>query len=230
MSGARLVADDGRTVSEQCAVADTVFTRMRGLLGRRTLPPGEGVLLRPAPSVHTCFMRFPIDVVFLDRRFNVVGVRHDVRPWRLVWCRGAHMALELAAGEAARRGIQVGERIALAAPRAGINIVIAAADVPFVTVSSYLLEEAGFDVWTTRDRGAVCDLVERRRAHVVVVDATGAARETASSMAELEARHPEVGVVVVSDGPAPAHFRAVPKWSGFEDLREQIERAAVAVG
>ena len=87
---------------------------MRGLLGRRVLPEGEGILLRPCGSVHTFFMRFPIDVVFLDRDLKVVGVAPELRPWRTAGRRGAKAALELAAGEAARRGIGTGDRLSLA--------------------------------------------------------------------------------------------------------------------
>ena len=86
---------------------------MKGLLGRRSLLPGEGLLLKPAGSVHTWFMRFPIDVVFLDRELRVLAVRSDLRPWRMAAQRGAHSTLELAAGEAVRRGIRVGDRLRL---------------------------------------------------------------------------------------------------------------------
>lgn len=85
--------------------------RMRGLLGRRELPEGEGILLRHAGSIHTFFMRFPIDAVFLDREHTVVKVAADVPPWRAVGQKGARSVLELAAGEAGRRGIRVGERL-----------------------------------------------------------------------------------------------------------------------
>jgi uncharacterized membrane protein (UPF0127 family) len=88
-----------------------MFSRMRGLLGRRELPAGEGLLIRPAPSVHTFFMRFPIDVVFLNRDGEVLKVCEDVRPWRAAAARRAHSTLELAAGEARRRGIAVGQRL-----------------------------------------------------------------------------------------------------------------------
>ncbi len=73
---------DGVTVCERTCVADTPFTRMKGLLGRDGLEQGEGLLLRPASSVHTWFMRFPIDVVFLDRELVVVGIADEVEPWR----------------------------------------------------------------------------------------------------------------------------------------------------
>jgi hypothetical protein len=84
---------------------------MRGLLGRRGLESGEGLLLKPAPSVHTFFMRFPIDAVFLDREGSVLKVRSHLRPWRVAAARGAHATLELAAGEAQRRGIGRGDRL-----------------------------------------------------------------------------------------------------------------------
>jgi len=86
---------------------------MRGLLGRATLPAGEGILLRPAGSVHTFFMRFPIDVVFLDRDRTVVGVRHRLAPWRVAGARHAVAALELPAGTAAEAGIQEGDVLVL---------------------------------------------------------------------------------------------------------------------
>ena len=88
---------------------------MRGLLGRKNLERGEGLLLRPAASIHTWFMRFPIDAVFLDYELKVVGTASHVKPWRIAARRGARAVLELPAGEAERRGIRPGERFALVA-------------------------------------------------------------------------------------------------------------------
>jgi uncharacterized protein len=103
----------GRPVCERCAVADRTLSRMKGLLGRSSLAPGEGLLIRPAPSVHTFFMRFAIDVVFLSRRGDVMKVAPEVKPWRARSCRRAYAVLELAAGEAERRGLAAGDRLAL---------------------------------------------------------------------------------------------------------------------
>ena len=100
-----------RVVCASCSIADTLWTRMRGLMGRRELEPGEGLLLRPSGSVHTCFMRFAIDIVFLDRELRVLAVSPAVRPWRLRLQRGARAVLELPAGEAERVGIAVGEEL-----------------------------------------------------------------------------------------------------------------------
>lgn len=90
------------------SVADTPLARMKGLLGRRTLEPGEGLLLRPAGSVHTAFMRFPIDVVFLDGDCRILRVEANVPPWRLVAQRGAKAVLELPAHAAECSGLRPG--------------------------------------------------------------------------------------------------------------------------
>ena len=107
---------DGRVVCERCTVADKMLPRMKGLLGRKSLPPGEGMLIRPAPSIHTFFMRFPIDAVFLSRDGEVLKVADNVPAWRTRSCRRAHSVLELAAGEAARHGIAVGDRLTASDP------------------------------------------------------------------------------------------------------------------
>lgn len=91
---------------------------MRGLLGRSQLPAGEGLLLRPAGSIHTHFMRFAIDAVFLDGDSRVVAVRSAIRPWRMARARGAKSVLELGAGEAALRGIEVGDVLHVGAAEA----------------------------------------------------------------------------------------------------------------
>jgi len=109
-----LARQDGRVVVEHCLVAARPLRRMRGLLGRRELPEGEGILLRPAASIHTAFMRFPIDVVFLDRELVVVGIEPELRPWRAAAKRHAHSALELASGECERRGLALGDRLVTA--------------------------------------------------------------------------------------------------------------------
>jgi uncharacterized membrane protein (UPF0127 family)/CheY-like chemotaxis protein len=94
-------------------LADRPLPRMKGLIGRRGLPAGEGLLLTPAPAIHTAFMRFPIDALFLDRNLRVVNIVECLRPWRIAAQRRARAVLELAAGECARRGVEVGDRLEL---------------------------------------------------------------------------------------------------------------------
>ena len=98
-------------VCARCAVADTAWTRLRGLVGRDALGPDEGMLIRPAGSVHTFFMRFPIDVVFLDRDSTVLKVVPGLAPWRTAGARRAKAVLELAPGAAARGGFAPGLRL-----------------------------------------------------------------------------------------------------------------------
>jgi uncharacterized membrane protein (UPF0127 family) len=104
---------DGNIICERCLVADRPHTRLRGLLGRSALSREEGLLLHPSPSIHTWFMRFPIDAVFLDADLQVIGVSPDLAPWRVAARRGARAVLELAAGEAARRRLEAGASLVL---------------------------------------------------------------------------------------------------------------------
>jgi uncharacterized protein len=111
-----VISDSGMTVCESCVTADRAPGRMKGLLGRPSLPRGEGLLITPACSIHTWFMRFPIDVVFLSRDLEVLDVIASLGPWHTAGRRGARMVLELPAGEAVRRGLNAGQRLSLVAP------------------------------------------------------------------------------------------------------------------
>jgi uncharacterized protein len=84
---------------------------MRGLLGRSRLDPGEGMLFRPAGSIHMFFMRFAIDAVFCDRDLVVIDVERNLGPWRTAGRKGAKVVVELAEGAAA--GLAPGDRLVL---------------------------------------------------------------------------------------------------------------------
>jgi Zn-dependent protease with chaperone function/uncharacterized membrane protein (UPF0127 family) len=100
----------GNVVASQVVVANTAATRRRGLLGRHSLRPDEGMLLTPCRSIHTIGMKFAIDAVFLDKAMRVVEVRHNLKPGRMmVRSRKAHSTLELPAGIASARHIQEGD-------------------------------------------------------------------------------------------------------------------------
>lgn len=103
----------GTVVCERAELADTPWTRLRGLLGRAELPAGSGMLIVPAPSIHSAFMRFEFDAVFLDREMKVVRVAERIPRWRARSARRAKSVLELSAGEASRRGVQVGDQLAV---------------------------------------------------------------------------------------------------------------------
>jgi uncharacterized membrane protein (UPF0127 family) len=85
-------------LADSVEVADDSETRRKGLLGRSGLPAGEGLWIVPCESVHTFGMKFPIDLVYLDRKKKVKKVRSSVPPWRLSACLSAHSVLELASG------------------------------------------------------------------------------------------------------------------------------------
>jgi len=106
-----LVDEQGRVVCADCAVAGRMLQRMRGLLGRKSLEPGAGLLITRTSSIHTFLMAFPIDAVFLDRDLSVRSIVANVRPSRIVWRRGSRSVLELSAGEAERVGLQEGNRL-----------------------------------------------------------------------------------------------------------------------
>lgn len=90
---------------------ETFWERSVGLLGRRRLPPGEGLLIERCNSVHTFFMRFAIDVVFLNRQNDVIKIEKKMKPFRLAMAPRARSVVELPAGEAERMGIHMGCRL-----------------------------------------------------------------------------------------------------------------------
>jgi uncharacterized membrane protein (UPF0127 family) len=85
-------------LASNAVVAGSGAKRTKGLLGRKSLEPGEGMWIVPCEAVHTFGMRFPIDLVYLDRKQRVKKVRSNVVPWRLSACLSAHSILELPSG------------------------------------------------------------------------------------------------------------------------------------
>ena len=107
-----LVGPKGQIVCERCYLADRVMPRVRGLIGWSRLDASEGMLLRPTWSIHTAFVRFPIDAVFLDKELTVLAVESSMKPWRVAWKRSAHAVLELAAGQCEHLSVRPGDRLA----------------------------------------------------------------------------------------------------------------------
>jgi uncharacterized membrane protein (UPF0127 family) len=103
----------GQPVATRLVAAFDSTARRHGLLGRSGLMDGEGLVLAPCSSVHTAFMRFPIDVAFLDRHGRVLRVAADVAPWRIRFRWRAFAVVELAAGALARTGTKAGDVVEL---------------------------------------------------------------------------------------------------------------------
>jgi uncharacterized membrane protein (UPF0127 family) len=98
-------------LASRVATADDAASRSKGLLGRGSLAAEEGLWIVPCPMIHTFFMKFPIDVLFLDRGLVVRRVLEDLRPWRVSpWVFSAHSTLELKGGTL-RGSTSVGDRL-----------------------------------------------------------------------------------------------------------------------
>ena len=95
-------------------MADNFCSRMRGLMGRDQIGETEGLLLAPCNAVHMMFMRFPIDVLFLNRDFIVIEILHNLKPWRISHIvRGSYQAVELMAGVAKNKGVKIHDKLTL---------------------------------------------------------------------------------------------------------------------
>jgi uncharacterized protein len=109
----------GAVLAERADLADSLFARARGLLGRSGLAPGDGLIIRPCSAVHTVGMTFPIDVVHLGADSRVLRVVADLRPWRLgPLVRGSRVVVELPAGTTRATGTSEGDLVQLEHPPA----------------------------------------------------------------------------------------------------------------
>jgi uncharacterized membrane protein (UPF0127 family) len=101
-------------LAENMARAESFLARLKGLLGRAELPPGRGLLLEPCRSVHTCFMRFPIDVIFLNMEGKIIYLVAKMKPYKATpYVKRACRALELPAGILSQSGSVLGDTVNL---------------------------------------------------------------------------------------------------------------------
>jgi|SRR6187549_2238199 len=108
-------AATGTRLAGKVTAAVDSETRRRGLLGRTGLED-EALVIAPCNAVHTFFMKFSIDVLFVDKQGQVTRVVHSVRPWRITGALRGFATIELAAGTAARAGVIAGQRLELRQP------------------------------------------------------------------------------------------------------------------
>ncbi len=114
----RLVSrTSGRTIAARLEVADGFWSRFVGLQFRRALPPHAALVLVPCRSLHTCFVRFPLDIAFLDRGGSVLAIRRNLLPWRTAFAPpGTYAVLEMLAG---CMDLKPGESLGLESPDRG---------------------------------------------------------------------------------------------------------------
>jgi uncharacterized membrane protein (UPF0127 family) len=104
-----------QTLADKAARAGSFLARGRGLMLSAPLPSGGGLILEPCNSIHMLFMRYPLDILFLNREGRVVFMYQGIKPWRLGRVvKGARLAIELPEGTINTSGTQVGDAIAIA--------------------------------------------------------------------------------------------------------------------
>lgn len=102
------------TIVSRVQIAKTFFQRFKGLMGKSSIDSDEGLLIYQCCSIHMFFMRFPIDVCFLDRQWKVVGMAHHIQPFclsRIFW--RAFYALETSSGLLKSKNVQIGDTLIL---------------------------------------------------------------------------------------------------------------------
>ena len=111
-TGLRL-RNDARVIAVHVELAITRRDRNKGLLGRDHLPAGHALIIAPCTSIHTWFMRFPIDVIFAKRDGRIVKISNAVPAWKFRAALGAYAAIEMAADAAGQAGLRVGDTLDL---------------------------------------------------------------------------------------------------------------------
>lgn len=88
-------------IANKVIIAKSFFRRLVGLMFRKNIPADYCLAFYKSSALHTCFMRFPIDIIFLDKNMKVIKVVSALKPWRMILCFHSYITLELAAGRAA---------------------------------------------------------------------------------------------------------------------------------
>jgi uncharacterized protein len=231
----------GTVACRRVVIADRPVSRMRGLLGKSGLPAGEGLLLTPAPSIHTAFMRFAIDAVLLDSELRVLKLAAHLGPWRAAGARRAKAVLELAGGEIERVGLHVDDQLEIQEgavvdqastaahrdPQDPARVLLVAADRRFRMFASTSLEQCGYHVTVRTGSTGIAELAARECIDVAVIDATPSLIAATQEASRLQAALPLLGIVTVSDDPSPglSAFPVLPRWGSLGSLCAAIEQA-----
>ena len=97
------------TLSKKAEVADGFFARLKGLMFRECMSRDEALVFYNSPSIHTFFMKFPIDIVFLDRDMRVIRIVRNFDPWKVVSCLKSYLTIEFPPGKTAEEGLEIGD-------------------------------------------------------------------------------------------------------------------------
>ncbi|OGI04142.1 MAG: hypothetical protein A2Y25_05820 [Candidatus Melainabacteria bacterium GWF2_37_15] len=101
----------GKVLVENLEVADSFFTRMKGLLGRNNLPEGEGLHIIPCNDIHTFFMKFEFDAIFIDKKNIIRGLVENMQPGKVKFCFPAHSVIELCKGSISKTDTRLGDEV-----------------------------------------------------------------------------------------------------------------------
>ena len=100
-------------IASKAVVADNFFLRLKGLMFREGMDEEEALIFYHTPSIHTFFMRFPIEVVFLNKKMQVVEIHQELGPRRIVFSASASIAVELPAGKTSNKTLEIGDILEL---------------------------------------------------------------------------------------------------------------------
>ncbi|MFN4149589.1 MAG: DUF192 domain-containing protein [Candidatus Sericytochromatia bacterium] len=104
--------ENNTLISDNIGLANTMLTRFIGLMNKKTLEDNEGILLTPCNSIHMMFMKFPLDIVFLDRKNKVIKIIENLKPWRVspvIFM--AQSVLELPSGTISKTGLKINDTL-----------------------------------------------------------------------------------------------------------------------
>ena len=104
----------GTMISSKAKIATSFGLRLKGLMFDRSLDESQALIFYNAPAIHTCFMRFAIDIVFLDKENRVIRICEAIKPWKMVFCPSSKLVIELPANRASRRSLKIGDKLDIA--------------------------------------------------------------------------------------------------------------------
>ncbi|MDR0953357.1 MAG: DUF192 domain-containing protein [Elusimicrobiota bacterium] len=102
---------NGKVIADKLVLKASLFGRLKGLLGTSGLKEGEGIILKPCAQIHTFFMRYPLDAIFVSKDLKVLSVIENMRPWRLSpFVFKALYTVEVAGGSL-KGGVKAGDEV-----------------------------------------------------------------------------------------------------------------------